>query len=163
MNTETTIAIEPVMRSVTVKASPARAFEVFTRDFDSWWPRTHHIGKSPLKRSMFECFAGGRCYSLQEDDTECDWGKVLAWEPPARLVLAWMITHEWGFNPDVSQASEVEVCFTALEDGMTRVDLTHRNFERMGRGAAEMRAAVGGGWPGIMDLFAARVTGGDGD
>ena len=74
----------PVRKTITVKATAERAFEVFTADFDSWWPRSHHIGKSPMKRSIIEEKLGGRCYTEQEDGTECDWGQVLAWEPPRR-------------------------------------------------------------------------------
>jgi len=159
--TEPATALDAVLKSVTVKASPERAFEVFTRDHDTWWPRTHHIGKSPMTRNTIECFPGGRCYSSHEDGSECDWGKVLVWEPPTLLVLAWMITHEWGYNPDLTKASEVEVRFTPVEGGMTRVDLAHRYFERMGPGGSEMRTAVDRGWPKIMDMFAARVEGGD--
>jgi uncharacterized protein YndB with AHSA1/START domain len=158
---EQTTALEAVVKSVTVKASPARAFEVFTKHHDTWWPRTHHIGKASMTRSTVECLAGGRCYSSHEDGSERDWGRVLVFEPPTRLVLAWMITHEWGYNPDITKASEVEVLFTGLEDGMTRVELTHRNFERMGPGALEMRTAVAGGWLKIMELFAACADGGE--
>ena len=78
----------PVRKSVTVRAQPARAFEIFTREIDTWWPRTHHIGKSPMRRVLVEERAGGRCYTEQEDGTECDWGKVLVWDPPRRFVMA---------------------------------------------------------------------------
>lgn len=144
-----------VSKSVTVTASPADAFHVFTTGFDSWWPRTHHIGKSPMKRAIIEERAGGRCYTEQADGTDCDWGTVLVWEPPRRLVLAWQITHEWGYQPDVKQASEVEVRFTAVAGG-TRVDLEHRHFERHGAGADAMRKGVDspGGWGGLLALYA---------
>ncbi len=147
--------IEPVRVSVTVSASPERAFEIFTAEYDSWWPRTHHIGKSPMTKATIECRPGGRYYSNHDDGSQCDWGKVLVWEPPHRLVLAWQITHEWGYNPEPAQASEVEVRFTAMEGGTTRVDLEHRHFERMGPAGGTMRESVGRGWPGILGLFAA--------
>lgn len=72
------------------------------------------------------------------------------------MVFAWQITYEWGFEPDLAKASEVEVQFTPLPDGSTRVDLEHRHFERMGPGSAEMRTAVGGegGWGGLLKVFA---------
>ncbi len=104
------------------------AFEVFTADFDSWWPRTHHIGTSPMTKAIIEERVGGRCYSQQEDGTDCPWGQVLAWEPPHRLVIAWQITAQWGFEPDLSRASEVEVRFIDAGGGQTRVELEHRNF-----------------------------------
>ncbi|MBV9494073.1 MAG: SRPBCC family protein [Acidobacteria bacterium] len=148
-----------VRRSVTVAASPERAFEVFTADFDSWWPRTHHIGKSPMTRALIEGHVGGRCYSEQEDGTDCPWGHVLVWEPPHRFVIAWQINAQWGYEPDVDKSSEVEVRFTEVGDGKTRVDLEHRAFERMGEGGDAMRAGVGaeGGWGSLLDVYAKRV------
>lgn len=145
----------PVRKSVTVKAGAERAFQVFTQGVDTWWPRTHHIGKSAMKKCIIEGRAGGRCYSEQVDGTDCDWGKVLVWEPPRRLVLAWQITHAWGYEPDLAKSSEVEVRFTPVADGSTRIDLEHRYFERHGAGAAAMRTAVDApnGWTTILQLF----------
>ena len=146
--------------TVKVKASVELAFEVFTTGFDSWWPRTHHIGKAPMKKAIIEGRAGGRCYSEQTDGTECDWGTVLVWEPSKRLVIAWQITHMWGYEPDLSKSSEVEIRFTPLPDGMTQVDLVHRYFERHGEGGEAMRGAVDApnGWTGILQLFANQVA-----
>ena len=89
--------LEPVRKSIVVDTDPERAFTLFTDGFDSWWPRSHHIGKSPMTRAIVEGRVGGRCYSEQEDGTECRWGQVLVWEPPNRFVMAWQITHEWGY------------------------------------------------------------------
>ncbi|MFN8579599.1 MAG: SRPBCC family protein [Gemmatimonadaceae bacterium] len=149
----------PVRRSITVKATVREAFDVFTEDFDSWWPRTHHIGKSPMKRAIIQGRKGGRCYTEQEDGTECDWGTVLAWDPPQRLVLAWQITHTWGFEPDLTRSSEVEVVFTPVGADETRVDLEHRHFERHGDGGASMRASVDApnGWNGVLQLYVGRI------
>jgi hypothetical protein len=146
-----------VQKTITVGASQKRAFEVFTAGVDTWWPRTHHIGKSPMKKNIIEGRAGGRCYSVQEDGTDCDWGTVLVWEPPHRFVMAWQITPEWGFEADPEKSSEVEVRFTAVDGGATRIDLEHRHFERMGPGGAAMRTAVeaAGGWGTLLELFAA--------
>jgi hypothetical protein len=157
--TMTTETIAPVKRSVVVKTNAERAFNIFTEGFDSWWPRSHHIGKSPMKKAIVEGRVGGRCYTEQEDGTECPWGQILVWEPPRRFVMAWQITHEWGYQPDVAKSSEVEVRFTPLDDGTTRVDLEHRNFERMGPGGSTMAVGVGGegGWGTLLTEFAARV------
>jgi len=148
-----------VRRSITVQLPVERAFQLFTDGYDSWWPRTHHIGKSPMKRAIIEGKPGGRCYSEQEDGSDCPWGEVLVWEPPKRLVLAWQITHEWGYEPDLSKASEVEVRFTPEPDGTTRVDLEHRHFERHGPGSDSIRTAVSseGGWGMLLGLFAKRA------
>src|SRR5271165_320842 len=81
----------PVVKTVRVRANAARAFRVFTEGIDTWWPRSHHIGSSPMTKAMMEGRAGGRCYSEQQDGTECDWGQVTVWEPPARFVMAWKI------------------------------------------------------------------------
>ena len=150
-----------VQKTIVVEASLARAFEVFTAGIDTWWPRTHHIGKSPMKKCLIEGRAGGRCYSQQADGTDCEWGEVLAWEPPHRFVMAWKITHEWGYEPDLAKASEVEVTFTDAGSCKTRVDLEHRYFERMGPSGEIMRTAVAapGGWDTLLDLFAARLAG----
>ena len=153
------IAIAPLVKSVTVDTDVNHAFEVFTAGFDSWWPRTHHIGASPMKRAVIEGFVGGRCYSEQVDGTDCPWGEVTAWEPPRRFVFAWLISTDWKYEPDRSKASEVEVTFTSLQDGTTRVDLEHRHFERCGERGPLMRERVGaeGGWGGLLALFKATV------
>jgi uncharacterized protein YndB with AHSA1/START domain len=78
-----------VRKTIRVSASAEQAFRIFTAEFDSWWPRTHHNGKSPMKKAIVEGKVGGRCYTAQEDGTESDWGRVLVWEPPHRIVLAW--------------------------------------------------------------------------
>ena len=152
-------SIAPVRKTVTVRASAERAFRVFTEGFDTWWPRSHHIGKSPMTRAIVQPWAGGRCYCEQVDGTECDWGTVTAWQPPSRLVLAWQITGDWRYEPDVAKSSEVEVTFTPLPDGSTRVDVEHRHLERHGAGGPAMRTAVDSpnGWGGLLQMFADRA------
>jgi hypothetical protein len=152
-------SVRPVRKSIAVKASVDHAFRVFTAGFDTWWPRSHHIGKSPMTKGIIEGRAGGRCYSEQADGTECDWGSILVWEPPQRFVMAWQISPAWQYEPDIAKSSEVEVRFTAEPDGSTRVDLEHRYFERHGAGADDMRSAIDSpkGWSGLLDLFLARA------
>lgn len=152
--------LEPVRKSIVVDTDPESAFNLFTEGFDSWWPRSHHIGKSPMTRAVIEGRVGGRCYSEQEDGTDCPWGQVLVWEPPRRFVMAWMITHEWGYQPDLGQSSEVEVRFTPTGDGATRVELEHRHLERHGAGGETMRTAVDspGGWGSLLELYGKRVA-----
>ena len=146
----------PVRKTVIVKAPQAHAFRVFTDGIDTWWPREHHIGKLPLKKVIVESRSGGRCYSEQTDGSECDWGSVLVWDPPRRLVLAWKITGGWQYEPDLAKSSEVEVRFTPQPDGSTRVDLEHRHFDRLGPSGAAMSAMVEspGGWGDTLRLFA---------
>jgi uncharacterized protein YndB with AHSA1/START domain len=152
-----TIQPAPVRRSVTVKASPARAFEIFTAGIGNWWPASHHIGTSPLKLPVIEPHAGGRWYAICQDDSECDIGRVLAWEPPSRLLLAWQINAQWQFDPDL--VTEVEVTFTAVDAGSTRVDLEHRRLERFGDAAEPIRAQFEApdGWGQILSLYAGAV------
>jgi uncharacterized protein YndB with AHSA1/START domain len=157
--TEMTI-VTPVRKSITVNASQERAFQVFTAEFDTWWPRSHHIGKAPMQRAIVEGRAGGRCYTEQTDGSECDWGTVLTWDPPRRLVFAWQINGDWTYQPDLAQSSEVEVLFTPEAGGRTRVDLEHRHLERHGAGGGPMRTAVDStsGWPGLLQMYAERVA-----
>jgi uncharacterized protein YndB with AHSA1/START domain len=158
------IAISPVRKSITVDADQQRAFEVFTARHGTWWPSTYHIGASDYETAVIEPFAGGRWFERGVDGTEAVWGKVLVWEPPDRLVLAWQITPDFQFDPEL--VTEIEVRFEPLGANQTRVDLEHRYFERFGDRAAEMRAIFdsGGvpgapqGWAGILREFAAAVT-----
>lgn len=153
-------SVEPIRKQIIVDTSRERAFKVFTDGMDRWWPRQHHIGKSPLKRAVLEPRAGGRWFSECEDGTECDVGKVLSWDPPSRLVLAWQITAAWQF--DAAFITEVEVTFTEEGPKKTRVDLEHRNLDRYGAAASEYKAMIGapGGWDAILASFAG-AAGGD--
>jgi uncharacterized protein YndB with AHSA1/START domain len=157
----TTQTIPSVRRSVTVNAPVDKAFRVFTEGFASWWPRTHHIGAAELADAVLEQKPGGRWYEKGVDGSECEWGRVLAFEPPHRLVLSWQINGEWQYEPDESRGSEVEVLFTELGDGRTRVDLEHRELARHGEAATEMVKSIGndtGGWGGILKLYASALA-----
>jgi uncharacterized protein YndB with AHSA1/START domain len=149
----------PVRKSITVKASVEHAFQVFTEEFDTWWPRSHHIGKSPMKKATIEGRTGGRCYMQHDDGSESDWATVLVWEPPRRFVIAWQINGQWQYEPDLAKSSEVEVRFTPEPDGLTRVDLEHRLLQRHGDDADAVRTGVdsSGGWTGLLELFKAAV------
>src|SRR5689334_7019857 len=119
-----------IHKTITVETSQARAFRTFTDGIDRWWPREHHIGTSPMKKLILEGKAGGRWYAISEDGSECDTGKVLAWEPSGRVLLAWQITAEWKYDPNFS--TEVEVTFIPEGASRTRVELEHRQIERFG-------------------------------
>ena len=143
----------PVRKSVHVKAPPARAFDVFTNGMGRWWPRSHHIGQAEMRDAIMEPRAGGRWYERGEDGRECEWGRVIAYEPPLRVVLAWQVSADWQYDPDL--VTEVEVRFTPDGEG-TRVDLEHRNLERFGDKAETMRSQIDaeGGWGLILQRFA---------
>ena len=154
-----TAAPAPVRKSITVRTTPERAFAVFTAGVDGWWPRRHHIGRSPMRRVVFEGHVGGRCYTEQEDGSEADFGSVLVWDPPRRFVMAWQVTTDWKYEPDLARSSEVEVVFTQVGSGETRVDLEHGHFERYGPAGAAMRDAVDtpAGWSETLRCFAERA------
>ena len=149
-----TIEIAPVRKSVVVDASPPQAFAVFTSGIDRWWPKSHGIGATPITQSVIEPFVGGRWYTQHEDGSDVVLGHVRVWEPAQRLVVSWEVSAEWKPDPRPAFTSEVEVRFTAEAGGRTRVELEHRNFERLGAAAGEkMRKDVDGGWPAILDLY----------
>jgi uncharacterized protein YciI/uncharacterized protein YndB with AHSA1/START domain len=146
--------VPPVKKELTVRTTPARAFAIFTDGIDGWWPREHHIGKSPMKRSIIEPRVGGRWYATCEDGSECDVGRVLVWEPPARLVLAWQITSSWSFDPTF--VTEIEVRFAATGPKTTAVSFEHRLLERYAAAASGIRGQLDDpkGWHSTLDDFA---------
>jgi uncharacterized protein YndB with AHSA1/START domain len=153
-----TIPALAVHKNITVDVSRAHAFEVFTTGFDSWWPRSHHISKVEMRAAVIEPRTGGRWYEKGVDGSECDWGRVLVYEPPARIVLSWHLNGRFEFDPDPAHASEVEVRFIAEGPSRTRVELEHRHLERCAE-AEKLRAGVDseGGWGGLLANFAARA------
>jgi len=144
-----------VTKSITVNASRERAFTVFTERFFTWWPKSHHIGEAELADAVIEPKVGGRWYERGTDGAECDWGEVLAYDPPDRIVLSWHLQGDWSYDPDPAKASEVEVQFTKETDGRTRVLLTHRHIERHDDQEAVRRGVdAPGGWGGILADYA---------
>jgi uncharacterized protein YndB with AHSA1/START domain len=154
-------AAEPVRRSVRVRATAARAFEVFANEIDTWWPAMYHIGSSSPKKVVVEGREGGSIYTEQEDGTNSPWAKVLSWEPPHRLVFAWQVSPEFQYEPELSKNSEVEVSFLSVANGITEVKLEHRDFNRHGDGHEGVRAMVDAedGWGALLSLFAAKAGG----
>ncbi len=144
-----------VRTSISVDAPLAHAFRVFTEGIESWWDREHHIIEAPFARMVFEPRAGGYIYDVGTDGSECRWSRVLAYEPPHRVVFSWDINLQWQLESDPARASEIEVRFTPETDDRTLVQLEHRHFERHGPGWEAMRDAVGSpnGWS--LEGFAA--------
>jgi len=146
------ITIAPVRKSIRVTASQAHAFEVFTSGLDRWWPRDHGIGKLPLKAAVMETRQNGRWYEVSEDGAQTNVGRVIVWDPPNRFVVTWDINSQW--KPDATVSSEVEVRFISDGANATRVELEHRNFERLGAEPGDkMRKDVDGGWPKMLERF----------
>jgi uncharacterized protein YndB with AHSA1/START domain len=147
--------------SSTVVAAPVdRAFSVFTEGIGTWFPPEYNLLDAPIAERVFEPRAGGRVYDRGEDGSECAWARVLAYEPPHRVVLSWDISPQWQLETDPERTSEVEVRFTEEEPGRTRVDLEHRHIERHGEGWEQLRDSVAGdsGWPGLLRTFAERAA-----
>jgi uncharacterized protein YndB with AHSA1/START domain len=151
-----------VITSIVVEASIEKAFRVFTDDIGSWWTPEHHILQADLKEMVFEPRVGGRIIDRGVDGSECAWARVLAYDPPNRLVFSWDVSLRWQLEADHSRTSEVEVRFVAESPARTRVELEHRNLDRHGDGWNAMRDAVGApdGWGHGLQRFADRIAAG---
>jgi uncharacterized protein YndB with AHSA1/START domain len=149
--------IAPIRKQIIVEVPQERAFRVFTENLDAWWPREHHIGKAEMKAAVLEPRTNGRWYEKGVDGSECDWGKVLVWEPPRKLVLAWQINATWQY--DAAFSTEVEVTFTADGPKRTVVELEHRQLERFGEAAEQTRGMMDSGWARTLDLYAGAANG----
>jgi uncharacterized protein YndB with AHSA1/START domain len=145
-----------VRTQVVVAAPIARAFAVFTEEFDRIKPREHNILGVEIAETVFEPREGGRIYDRGVDGSECHWARVLAYEPPNRVVFSWDISPQWQIETDHAKTSEVEVLFTSETPERTRVELEHRNLDRHGEGWESERDGVGseGGWPLYLQRFA---------
>jgi uncharacterized protein YndB with AHSA1/START domain len=148
-----------VRTQVVVEAPIERAFSVFTEDIGSWWNPDHHILEAELAEMVFEPRVGGHVYDRGVDGSECRWARVLAYEPPDRIVFSWDINPQWQLESDLEKTSEVEVRFTPEAPERTRVELEHRHLDRHGEGWEGIRDAVGSpdGWPDGLRAFAERL------
>lgn len=149
-------AATTIRHQVVVEAALERAFSVFTDGFGTFKPREHNMLSVEIEETVFEPRAGGRVYDRGIDGSECHWARVLAYEPPDRVVISWDIDPRWQIETDPERTSEVEVRFIAETPGRTRVELEHRNLDRHGDGWEAVRDGVDsdGGWPLYLDRFA---------
>jgi uncharacterized protein YndB with AHSA1/START domain len=149
-----------VRNSVVVEAPVERAFSVFTDGFGSFKPPEHNLLDVEIAETVFEPHAGGHLFDRGVDGSECRWARVLAYEPPDRVVISWDINPQWQIETDLEKTSEVEVRFIAETAERTRVELEHRNLDRHGPGWEGVREGVGGdgGWPLYLQRFADRLT-----
>lgn len=147
----------PIQLTVTVAAPAERAFAVFVDDLATWWPKEYTWSQEVLETIAIEPGEGGRCFERGPHGFECDWGRVLVWEPPRRLVFSWQIGPDRVPEPNPARASEVEVRFTPAGESATRVELEHRGFGRHGEGAEPYREGMGSpeGWPLLLERYAA--------
>ena len=149
-----------IRNTIVVEAPIERAFAVFTEGFGRFKPREHNMLAVDIAETVFEPRVGGRIFDRGVDSSECTWARVLAFEPPERVVFSWDIGPTWQIETDHEKSSEVEVRFVAEDAGRTRVELEHRYLDRHGEGWEGVREGVGseGGWPLYLDRYAEVVS-----
>ena len=147
------MTIAPVRRSVRTKAPPARAFDIFTSQIGRWWPKGRTPAANPHVDLVIEPWVGGRWFERDADGAETPWGKVLVWDPPGRLVLAWQLNAQHRY--EASLITEVDILFLPADGGGTEVTLEHRNLERFRSGADAWVARITEGWTEMAEIFAA--------
>lgn len=145
-----------IQTDVVVGAPQERAFRVFVEQFDRIKPREHNMLGVDIAESVFEPRPGGRVYDRGVDGSECQWARVLSYEPPERLVFTWDISPAWQIEGDLDRASEVEVRFVAEAPDRTRVELEHRHLDRHSDGWEGLREGIRGeqGWPLYLGRYA---------
>ncbi|HEY4020910.1 MAG TPA: SRPBCC family protein [Pseudonocardiaceae bacterium] len=150
--TETTV----VRKQVVVNAAIDKAFAAFTERFGDFKPPEHNLLGSPIAETVFEPRVGGHIYDRATDGRECRWARVLAYEPPHRVVFSWDIGPQWQVETDPELTSEVEVRFVAEAPDRTRVELEHRNLDRHGPGWQSVSEGIAGdqGWPLYLARYA---------
>jgi uncharacterized protein YndB with AHSA1/START domain len=160
MSTHTRATATSARTTIVVEAPIERAFRVFAEDFDRIKPREHNILGVEIAETVFEPRVGGRIYDRGVDGSECQWARVLAFEPPDRVVFSWDISPHWRIESDLERTSEVEVRFVAESPDRTRVELEHRNLDRHGEGWEGERDAIAGdaGWPLYLQRFGALIA-----
>jgi uncharacterized protein YndB with AHSA1/START domain len=150
-----------IRTSIVVEAPIERAFSVFTEDLGSFKPPEHNMLGVEIAETVFEPRVGGSVYDRGVDGSECRWARVLAYEPPSRVLLSWDISPHWQIETNLEKTSEVEVRFIAETPQRTRVELEHRHLQRHGDGWEGVREGVRGseGWPLYLERFAELVNG----
>jgi uncharacterized protein YndB with AHSA1/START domain len=145
------VSIAPIVKSVTVPLPPERAFALFTEHMDRWWKPDMHVGATPYAALVVEPREGGRWFERDAEGRETQWGTVLAWEPPHRLLLGWQLNARFQYDPDF--LTEVELTFRDHADG-AEVRLEHRQLERFGDDGARLALGINDGWGTLMARYA---------
>ena len=155
----TNTAAATVRKQIVVEAPIEHAFTVFTDRFGDFKPPEHNLLRAPVAETVFEPRVGGGITDRATDGSECRWARILAYEPPARVVFSWDIGPQWQVETDPECTSEVEVRFVAEGPDRTRVELEHRHLDRHGPGWEAITDGVDGpeGWPLYLDRYAALV------
>ena len=150
------MSIAPIVHTVVVRAPPARAFELFLSHMAKWWPKGNTIGKAPHVDIILEPHVGGEWFERDASGNEVQWGKVLEWEPPSRVLLLWQVNIDSGHDPRLR--TEIELTFAATDDGGTLVRLEHRKLESYGATGPHHIKRLDQGWPGMLAKFAVYVS-----
>lgn len=146
--------------AIVVDVPVEHAFRVFTERFDEIKPREHNLLAVPIERTVLESRVGGTVYDVGTDGSRCTWARVLAYEPPHRLVISWDISPRWQVESDPDRTSEVEIRFTAEACERTRVVLEHRHLDRHGEGwQSFIDLGTGAGWPLYLERFRTATQG----
>jgi hypothetical protein len=142
----------PLKMSFDVECSTEHAFDVWTAGFGSWWPIDHTVTGQGHLVIVLQGGVGGRIYERTSDGIEHDWGQVTVWNPPTQLVYLWHLRR------DRSDATEVEIRFVARGSRVTRVEIEHRGWERMGKAGDDWRDRNRAGWETLLPHFRVAVT-----
>jgi uncharacterized protein YndB with AHSA1/START domain len=149
------ISPAPVRKTITVKTGIERAFTVFTQQMGRWWLKSHSINPATTQKDVIiEPTSKGRWYEVGADGSQCQWGHVIDWDPPHRLLLAWQINADWQFDPQL--VTELEIRFSPEGTEVTRIDLEHRLLDRFGERAEKVRQSLDDkqGWAGLLEAYA---------
>ena len=148
------ISPAPIRKSIRVNASRQTAFDTFVGSMGQWWLKSHSLLKSPQADVVIEPHEGGRWFEIGEDGSEQMWGRVLRWDAPDRIVLAWQLTGDWAYDPGFE--TTVEVRFIPDGDDTT-VEFEHRDLDRFGPNAEEIRGGyetgMDGGWAALLEQY----------
>lgn len=152
--------VEPIQLSMDVPVSVNRAYGFFTEQMHTWWPKEYTWSGDVLETIAIQPETGGRCFERGPHNFELDWGRVLVWEPPHRLVFTWQISPERVPQPDPDKASQIELRFSVGEKNETHLEFKHRDIANHGEGSAAYRDALAApqGWSYILDRYAAALN-----
>ena len=153
--------VDPVVKTIEVPCSQAKAFAVFVNEINTWWPlSTYSVAAKAggvAKSLRMEPEVGGKIVETNQDDTKYVWGTIKSYSPPDSFSM------DWHPGKPAESASLVEVRFTTIGNERTRVELTESNWEaaatgdRPGRFGARHRP----GWVLIFERAFRSACGGD--
>ncbi|RVX39789.1 activator of Hsp90 ATPase-like protein [Nonomuraea polychroma] len=139
--------VEPIRHAIMVEADRERTFNTFIREIGSWWPiQTSAIQPGQVESVHVEEHVGGRIYEVLFDGRECDWGHIQKWDPPKFFAFSWEVLP----GPIYT---EVLLYFKTLGPRLTRVELVHHGWEKLGPMMMDLYAKHKAGWPNILGGF----------